>query len=105
MARPWRIELPGGRYHVTPRGNERREVFRDERDRQHFLDLLAILPERFGVALHAYVLMSLRQLGGLAGGLDYAAVAVALRRFPQRVAQDAALARAVRTMEFELSNV
>jgi putative transposase len=57
MARPLRIEIPGGRYHLTARGNERRDIFRDDRDRRHFLELLAQLPDRFGVALHAYVLM------------------------------------------------
>jgi REP element-mobilizing transposase RayT len=57
MARALRIHWPGGRYHVTARGNERREIFRDDRDRQHFLDVLAQLPARFGTRLHAYVLM------------------------------------------------
>jgi hypothetical protein len=41
MARPVRIELAGGWCHVTARGNERRAVFRDERDRRRFLELLA----------------------------------------------------------------
>ena len=36
---------------------ERRVIFHDDSDRQHFLELLAELPERFGVLLHAYVLM------------------------------------------------
>jgi hypothetical protein len=44
-----RIELAGGRYHVTARDNERRHIFRHDRDRQRFLELLAVLPERFGV--------------------------------------------------------
>ena len=57
MARPLRIEIAGGRYHVTARGNERREIFRQDRDRVHFLELLAQLPARFGAHLHAYVLM------------------------------------------------
>jgi putative transposase len=57
MARPLRIEIPGGRYHLTARGNERRSIFRDNPDREHFLELLAELPERFGTMLHAYVLM------------------------------------------------
>jgi REP element-mobilizing transposase RayT len=34
MARPLRIEVAGGWYHVTARGNERRHIFRDDRDRQ-----------------------------------------------------------------------
>ena len=57
MARPLRIEIAGGRYHVTARGNERRDIFREDGDRKHFLSLLAELPERFGTRLHAYVLM------------------------------------------------
>jgi len=57
MARPLRWERPGARYHVTARGNERRAIFRDAADRQHFISLLAELPERFGTCLHAYVLM------------------------------------------------
>ena len=57
MARPLRIEIPGGCYHVTARGNERRNIFRDEADRRHFVELLAELPERFGTVLHAYVVM------------------------------------------------
>ena len=57
MARPLRIELSGGLYHLTSRGNERRAIFRDTRDREHFLELLAELPERFGTILYGYVLM------------------------------------------------
>ena len=48
MARPLRNERPGGRYHVTARGNERRHIFRDDTDRFHFLELLAEMGERFG---------------------------------------------------------
>ena len=40
MARPLRIEIPGGWYHVTARGNERRAIWRDDSDRRHFLALL-----------------------------------------------------------------
>ena len=41
MARPLRIERPGGRYHITARGNERKAVYRDDSDRFHFLELLS----------------------------------------------------------------
>jgi len=37
MARTQRIEYEGAVYHVTARGNERREIFRDDADREHFL--------------------------------------------------------------------
>ena len=47
MARPLRIEHPGGWYHITSRGNERRAVFRADRDRIHFWELLAEMPQRF----------------------------------------------------------
>lgn len=57
MARPLRIERPGGRYHVTARGNERKPIYRDDSDRFHFLELLSDLGERFGAKVHAFVLM------------------------------------------------
>ena len=57
MARPLRVALPGAWYHVIARGIERRVIFRDEAYYQRFEGLLAILPERFGVRLHTYVLM------------------------------------------------
>jgi putative transposase len=57
MARPLRVICPGAWYHVTARGLERRPVFRDDRDRCHFLELLDRLVERFAVTLHAFVLM------------------------------------------------
>lgn len=57
MARPLRIEQPGGWYHCTARGNEQRPIFREDRDRQHFCERLAETVERFRLVLHAYVLM------------------------------------------------
>lgn len=57
MARPLRIERVGGWYHLTSRGNERRAVFRDDRDRVHFCELLEEMVFRFRIRLHAYVLM------------------------------------------------
>jgi len=33
MARPLRLQFSGALYHVTARGNERKPIFRDERDR------------------------------------------------------------------------
>ena len=57
MARPLRIEREGGWYHVTARGNERRRIYRDDRDRHHFEDLMAEARTRFGLRWHVYVLM------------------------------------------------
>jgi putative transposase len=58
MARSLRVEFTGAVYHVMARGNERKAIFRDDRDRQRFLDTVAEVVERFGVRLHAYCLMS-----------------------------------------------
>ena len=57
MARPLRIERPGGRYHVTARGDEQKPIYRQDPDHEHFLKLLAELRDRFGVKVHVYVLM------------------------------------------------
>jgi hypothetical protein len=51
MARPLRIGKAGGWYHVTARGNERKSIFRDNRDRQHFLEIIAEMVSRFRVCL------------------------------------------------------
>ena len=57
MARLLRVDRPRLWYHLTARGNKRRTTFRDDRDREHFLELLGQWVERFGLRLHAYVLM------------------------------------------------
>jgi hypothetical protein len=51
MARPLRIEVSGGWYHVTARGNERRAIYRDDQDRRHFLELAGEAAERFNLAV------------------------------------------------------
>ena len=57
MARPLRVEFEGACYHVTARGNERREMFRSDADRLEFLKTLGEAAERFGLVVHAYCLM------------------------------------------------
>lgn len=58
MARPLRIEYPYAYYHVTCRGNERKDIFKDNRDRSVFLERLQSSLEIYTVKLHAYVLMN-----------------------------------------------
>ena len=58
MANQLRLEYPGALFHVTSRGNERRDIFRDATDCRVFLDLLGEGVERFDWILLAYVLMS-----------------------------------------------
>ncbi len=57
MSRPLRLEHEGALWLVTSRGNERRDVFRDERDREAYLDVLAKIVELYRWRLQAYVLM------------------------------------------------
>ena len=49
--------------------------------------------------------LSLAQLAALAGGLDYATVGAAVSRFARRLARDAVLAKLLRGIEDNLSNV
>ncbi len=41
MARPLRIEFEGAVYHVTARGNERKQIFFSKTDYKKFLEYLA----------------------------------------------------------------
>ncbi|MDI6890869.1 MAG: transposase [Thermodesulfovibrionales bacterium] len=58
MARPLRIEYPGAFYHITARGNERKAIFHDEKDREQFLFYLAMAQQRYSAVFHIYCLMS-----------------------------------------------
>jgi putative transposase len=57
MAREWRIEYKEAPYHVLSRGNERRNIVFEDRDRHLFLDTLGEISQRFEFDLLAYVLM------------------------------------------------
>ncbi len=57
MARPLRINLAGAWYHVMSRGNGGDPIYRSDLDRRRFLGLLAEMPERFSIEVHAFVLM------------------------------------------------
>jgi putative transposase len=58
MARPLRIQYPGAVYHVTCRGNERKDIFKDDHDRDQFLQILAQSVETYDITLHCYVMMA-----------------------------------------------
>jgi putative transposase len=57
MARQVRMERAGAWYHVTSRGIDRRDIFKDDRDRKHWLGLLAEAREMFKLVVHSYVLI------------------------------------------------
>jgi putative transposase len=58
MARPLRLEIAGGLYHVTSRGNARNEIYLDDEDRVNWLELFNDVCSRFNWVCHAYCLMS-----------------------------------------------
>jgi len=58
MARPLRIELEGGFHHVVSHGNGRLWLFRDDRQRKYFLNLLGVSAFKYRVIVHAFVLMT-----------------------------------------------
>ena len=58
MSKPLRIDVADGWYHVMARGLERRVVFSEPREHAHFLERLAVMVARYGVTLHAYVLLA-----------------------------------------------
>jgi len=57
VSRPLRIAVENGWYHVLNRGIDGRQLFPDEYANEHFLELLESMPERFGLRIHAFVLM------------------------------------------------
>jgi putative transposase len=58
MSRPPRLEFSGAVYHVIARGNEQRDVFRDDSDRELYLCRLARYQTQFRFRLYAYCLMT-----------------------------------------------
>lgn len=57
MARLPRLTLADYPHHVIQRGNNRQVIFADRQDFETMLALLADSAQKFGVAIHAYVLM------------------------------------------------
>src|SRR6185369_14384072 len=57
MPRPKRIQYEGAVYHVTSRGNERRKIVLDDKDRWLFVRMLSETIEEHGILCHGWVLM------------------------------------------------
>ena len=57
MPRQARILSESGIYHVITRGNERKNLFLDEEDKQKFIETLSIKKEETGFLIYAYCLM------------------------------------------------
>src|SRR5688572_17262959 len=58
MARSVRLEMAGGYYHVMARGNRREAIYREDQDREHFLETLGQACGKTGWRVHGWVLLS-----------------------------------------------
>jgi len=58
MARLARLTVPGYPHHIIQRGNNRQPIFSDSSDYELLLAIIHENAREFGVAIHAYVLMS-----------------------------------------------
>jgi len=57
MARKLRVQYPGAIYHIMNRGDRRESIFKDDQDRQCFLDTLGQACAKTDWQVHAYCLM------------------------------------------------
>lgn len=58
MSRPLRLEVPGGLYHVTSRGDRREDIYHDDTDRLAWLSVLGQTCERYNWLIHAWCQMN-----------------------------------------------
>lgn len=57
MARPLRISYLGAFHYITSRGNECKDIFKSNRDREKVLSYLEPATERYGAETHVFCLM------------------------------------------------
>jgi REP element-mobilizing transposase RayT len=58
MARPYRLQAENCLYHITSRGDDRKPIFKSERDYEKFLEYIKTVKEKFKIYLYSYCLMS-----------------------------------------------
>jgi len=57
MSRPIRIQYPGALYHIMSRGNERKDIFKDKKDYQNFIEIFSDVIDQYNWQCYAYCLM------------------------------------------------
>ncbi|WKZ14642.1 MAG: hypothetical protein QY317_12110 [Candidatus Jettenia caeni] len=128
MARPLRTQYENALYHVTCRGNERKAIFKDDHDKNVFLELLRdglktytiiketnksfdeIKGER-GI-LRQIAMDLLCRVGGLSGteigemmGVDYSTVSQRRKRLREKLKNDNHIAQIIKRVEVDLSTI
>jgi putative transposase len=58
MPRSARIDSPGALHHVIIRGIEKRNIFRDDKDREDFIERLSVILPATRTSCYAWALMS-----------------------------------------------
>ncbi|MES2203844.1 MAG: transposase [Pseudomonadota bacterium] len=58
MPRPLRIEYPNAWYHVMNRGAGHRDIYKNDKHREIFLNILSEVVAQFDIEIHAYCLMN-----------------------------------------------
>ena len=58
MARKPRVFIEGGIYHITCRGNDRRNIFKGDEDRIRFLERLGESAQTYGIRIYLFCLMT-----------------------------------------------
>jgi REP element-mobilizing transposase RayT len=53
MSNPWRIEYESALYHLLSRGNERIDIFIDDKDRSDFMEAVGEIAQRFDIDIFA----------------------------------------------------
>ena len=57
MSRTARFVVDNGFYHVMNRGNDKKEIFKEKKDYEYFLELLKSTKEKYDIKIYHYVLM------------------------------------------------
>jgi hypothetical protein len=126
MARPLRITYPGAFYHITSRGNERKQIFRSLADREKFLFYLESATRRYDAIIHIkavesafnqqpalvknvslylchrHTASSLKQIGRLFN-IGESAVSQASRRIDMKIKRDKKLNKKIKRVENKLN--
>ena len=110
MPRRLRVHFSGAIYHVSFRGNERKKVIRDDRDRRRMLETLASQTKKHGVRMYLVCLMSnhvhllnQRAMAALLGLKSGAAVSVLLHKWHAKIGTQEVWQRAAREVEHEVN--
>ncbi|MFA7239630.1 MAG: transposase [Sulfuricellaceae bacterium] len=86
MPRLPRLKLPNTPLHIIQRGNNRNACFASDEDCRFYLDHLAEISAKVGVAVHAYVLMT-NHVHLLATPQDAEGASQLMKRLGQRYVQ------------------